>query len=228
MPNYLRGPANRRAKQTFVKMNEQNLYFGWNAKDLASKTGISDADLIALGHTTAENVKAISGALAIIGANSPRPARMKKLINPGTTSASVQESVSTFVAFDQKADALVEGWKFAGAGKKIPTIRQNSRSVTAAAKVDFGGGTTGYYLFPMNAADAALTQVAALGLEFAGAGLTDAEIRKGFCGSSQPRPFKATLELEGGATVSSFCSFDKITDASLAGWSISGGVDAPL
>jgi hypothetical protein len=209
-------------------MNEQNLYFGWNAKDLANKTGVAMADLVALGHTTATNVKAIAGALAILGANSPRPARMKKLINPGTTSPSVQESVSTFVAYDQKADALALGWKPAGAGKILPTVRQNSRTVTAGAAVDFGGGVEGYYLFSMNAADAVLPQIEALGLNFAGSTLSDAEIRKGFTGTSQPRPFKATLELEGGSTLSSFCSYDKVTDAANAGWSIAGGVDAPL
>jgi hypothetical protein len=80
----------------------------------------------------------------------------------------------------------------------------------------------------MNAADAVLPQIAALGLNFAGSTLSDAEIRKGFTGTSQPRPFKATLELEGGSTISSFCSHDKVTDATAAGWSITGGVNPPV
>lgn len=228
MPSYLRGAANRRDKMTFVQMNASNLFFGWNAKDLAANPAVGNGDLIALGHTTAANVAAISGALAIIGANSPRPARMKKVINPGTTSPSVQESVSTFVAYDQVSDALIAGWKPAGSGKTLPTIRQSARTVTAGVAIDFGGGAVGYYLFPMNAADTQLTQVASLGLKFAGVDLTDAEIRKGFTGSSQPRPFKATLELEGGSTLSCFCSYDKVADASAAGWSVSGGVNPPV
>jgi hypothetical protein len=228
MPSYLRGVANKRDKLTFVALNAQNLHFGWNAKDLASKAGVGADDLIALGHVTAEQMSAVSGGLAILGANSPRPQRMKKVINPGTTSADVQESVSTFVAYDAGAQALAAGWKYAGSGKLLPTVRQSGRTVTAAASVDFGGSTIGYYLFPMNASDAALAQIAALGLKFAGGTLSDAEIRKGFAGTSQPRPFKATLELEGGSTVSTFCSHDKVTDASAAGWSITGGVNPPV
>jgi hypothetical protein len=153
---------------------------------------------------------------------------MKKIINAGTTSASVQESVSTFVAYDAGAQALNAGWKPAGSGKLLPSIRQNSRTVTAAASVDFGNGIIGYYLFPMNAADATFPQIAALGLSFAGGSLSDAEIRKGFSGSSQPRPFRATLELENGSTISSFCSHDKLTDAANAGWSVTGGVNPPV
>lgn len=228
MPSYLRGAANRRANMTFVAVNAQNLHFGWNAKDLTQKTGVAQADLTALGHVTAEQMAAVSGGLAIIGANSPRPGRMKKIINPGTTSPDVQESVSTFVAYDAVAQALAQGWKFAGSGKSLPTIRQNTRTVTAGASIDFGGGTVGWYVFPMNASDAKLTQIAALGLKFAGGGLTDAEIRKAFSGTSQPRPFKATLEIEGGVTVSSFCSHDKVTDAQTAGWDVGGGVNPPV
>jgi len=228
MPSYLRGAANRRQNLTFVKINAQNLYFGWNAKDLASKPGVSASDLTALGHRTAAQVGAVSGALAVLGANSPRPQRLKKVINPNTTSADVQESVSTFVAYDKVAAALELGWKASGRGKAIPSIRQTARTVTAGASIDFGGGIVGYYLFPMNASDAVLSQVSALGLKFAGAGLSDAEIRKGFSGSSQPKPFRATLELDNGSTISSFCSHDKVTDAGAAGWSVESGANPPV
>lgn len=228
MPSYLRGAGNKRDNMTFVAINAQNLHFGWNAKDLASKNGVGAADLVALGHVTAEQMAAVTGGLAIIGANSPRPGRMKKIINPGTTSPDVQESVSTFVAYDATAQALSAGWKFAGAGKLLPTIRRNSRTVTAGASIDFGGGAVGWYLFPMNASDAVLPQIASLGLKFAGSTLSDAEIRKAFSGTSQPRPFKAILELEGGSTISSFCSHDKVTDAQAAGWDVQGGVNAPV
>lgn len=222
MPSYLRGPGNERQTLTFVKMNTSNLFFGWKAKDLASKPNVGAADLTALGHKTAAQVAAVTGAIAILGANAPRPARFTKILNQFTTSPGVQKAVSTYCAYDAGATALAAGWSPVQSGQNRPSVKATTRTVTAGASVDFGGAI-GYYLWPMNAGDAALTQVVALGLKFAGGALTDAEIKKGFSGSSYPRPVRGSLELDNGSKVSAFIPHDKVDDAQTAGWSLESG-----
>lgn len=225
MPSYLRNK--KRDVLTFVKANANNVYYGWNAKDITSLPGITTTDIAALGHLAATSAKAISGSLCVLGAKAPRPPRVKKILAANTTSPDVQESASTFCGYDKLSTALTENWKPAGRGRGV-AARQTSRSITAAAAISFGGSLVGYYLFPMNASDALLPEVALLGLQFAGTTLSAAEIAKGFSASSYPKPAKVILTRSDGSNISTFCSFDKITDAISGGWAVIEGSPPPV
>lgn len=210
MPDYLVGQA--RDVMSFVKVYAGGLlHYGWNTKDLTGLTGVSSADITALGHKDAAAVGAITGAIAILGANSPKPARFKKVVNRNP-SASQQGSVSTFCDADSFATALSAGWKLTKS-VRTPKISNNGRTVTVGAKCTDGG----IYLFPMNATRAA--EVAGeLGLILPSS-LSTSERQKAFTGTSYPRPYKVSLPGANGDK-STFASSDTIDSATSAGWNI--------
>jgi hypothetical protein len=208
MPSYTRGK--KREKLTFVKVSaNQALYYGFKTKDLTTLANISTADLTALGHLDAATLPATR--ITIIGANSPKPPRMRKIINK-TPGANAQASVSTYCAIDKIATAVAEEWQLVDAGRGVH-VSNNARTVTVGAKIEGGG----IYLFPMNAADAT-TYAAALGLELPTT-LSATERAQAFSGTTYPKPAVIKIATTSGV-FSSFCSHDSIDSALAAGYEL--------
>lgn len=77
MPAYTRGHL--RENLTFVKATSAPLYYGFATKDFAgiAGLGIAAADLLALGHTAANNL--VAGTLKTLGSRSPKPPECEKV-----------------------------------------------------------------------------------------------------------------------------------------------------
>jgi len=210
MPEYLIGV--KKDILTFVKVNDAPLYYGFSTKDFANLPNVSAADTAALGHLLVSNVPANS--FKVIGAQSPKPPRMRKTINDNP-SATEQASISTFCAFDKIAAAQAEGWKLASRGRGVK-FTNNTRTVTVAAKLSNGM----YYAIPLNK-NSATKYAGTLGLQLPEA-MTTAERKKTVTGSSLPKPAVMAIETTGTngqkGTFSTICSFDSVDNATSAGW----------
>ncbi|NJN74221.1 MAG: hypothetical protein HC799_16175 [Limnothrix sp. RL_2_0] len=210
MPAYLRGRT--RDKLTFVRVKEGGLlFYGWNAPDLTALPQVAEGDLIALGHTTSTNIASIGGAVAIIGANSPKPARATKVLNKNPTSQQ-QGNASTFCGGGSYATATAAGWNISSRPRSVK-FSNNPRTTTLAASVQGGG----YYCFPVNT-DEVTTFTTDLGL-LPPTLMSTAERALSFTGTSKPRPPKVQRDTELG-TQSTFCSHDAISNAITAGWEL--------
>lgn len=206
MPTYLQNQT--RGLLRFVKVRKNRLlYYGWKTKDLAASTVLTEADVTALGHKTAIAVEGIAGAIGILGANRPKPARATKKAE--NYSWNEQGSASSFVDADSYAAALSAGWNI-GKAKGV-SITSNSRTVTMGAQVEGNG----FYLFPVNAGDAP-AYAAELGL-FLPAQLTESDRAVAFTGTSKPRPPRVK---KGSTGASTFCSYDAIDSATSNGWTV--------
>jgi hypothetical protein len=202
VPAYLRGKF--RDILTFVKVSNQGLYYGFKTKDLSAIAGIGAADVTALGHLA---VAALPNTrIAVIGANSPKPPRVRKLLarNPA---ADQQGSVSTFCGIDNISTALAEEWELSNGGRGVAI--SNRRTISVGARLSNGG----IYIFPMNSVDAN-AYAEELGLILPGS-LSSAERGKAFSGTNKPKPAIVSKALTNGK-FTSFCSTDKLDDV-LAG-----------
>lgn len=208
MPTYLQG--DKRNVLTFVKVLD-NLYYGWNAKDLASNPGVGAGDLTALGHITAAAMAAIASPIAVIGANRPKPGRATKTINVNPDAAT-QGKVSTYIGKGSENTALAAGWKLTGY-LEVVNLRNSARTTTVGVQLTGGG----IYCFPINTV-AATNYAALLGLQIPSA-LTAVERSKMFSGATRPRPPRVSLKAANGSTFSSFCDPTKLDDLLDAGWS---------
>ncbi|MDJ0661573.1 MAG: hypothetical protein QNJ42_19110 [Crocosphaera sp.] len=210
MPPYTRGRA--RDQLTFIQMPGGLLYYGFNTQDFASTAGLglTVADLATLGHLDASQVPA--NGIRIFAANSPKPPRVKLVINRRPT-ASQQGDTSTYCAPANLRQAEAEGWKFAKSGRAV-TITNSNRTWTMGVNLEGGG----IYLFPMNPIDAdAYADV--LGLQRPPQ-ISAAERQKAFSGSSRPRPAKVKLEIAGQSTINAFCSSERIDNALSNQWQL--------
>lgn len=147
MPAYTRGRL--REVLSFVAVNP-TFYYGWKAPDLDAALGISALDLSAeLGHMDAVTANAITAAILVTGANSPKPHRVKK--NIPAAALNQAGSVSTFMAYDKAAAAAAGGWTLAkrGHGVRLTASTAPVRRVTAIAELSNGA----QYAFPMDKAD---------------------------------------------------------------------------
>lgn len=214
MAVYTRGK--KRNILTYVEVYT-NLLYGFKTKDLSALAGVSEGDLTTqLGHLVGA-FTAPSGSIKILGANAPKPARVKK--NLANAGAGAQQSVSTFCATAKYSAAMAAGWDVIKQRRGV-TIRPETstkNSVTAIATLS----DTSCYCFPMNKADFS-TYKAALGLQSIGdfGSVTETEIAKFVSGSSIPRPGKASIEVSGGGTFSSFYSTANKDDLATAGFNI--------
>lgn len=202
MPSYTRGK--KRENLVFVLINDV-VYFGFKPKDLSSLTGVTAADVTALGHVTVAN--ATSGKVRIIGAQAPKPPRVTKKISGA--SVGQQQSVSTYCAYPSIATAQGAGWSLTKSRRSV-TLRASSTdrpSLTAIATLS----DTSKYCFPMNKSDFE-TYGADLGLDSAVTITTEAERKKLVSGSSIPYPGRASKLLAGGSTFSSFFTTSKQGD----------------
>ncbi len=211
MPIYTRNELRENLTYVRVGSDTANLFYGWKAKDLASESGISQADLTALGHLAPELLP--TGARYFLGANSPKPGRATKTIN-SRPSASQKGSVSTFYGTGSIRGMLNLGWKITKRPRSVSLV-DNSRYISAVAELSNGL----LYAFPMNKDDFA-TYGAELGLKSKASITTNAERNSLIAGTSFPRPGKAKKQLSNGANFSSFFSTDKLGDVEEAGYTI--------
>lgn len=211
MPAYLRGQ--KRPEIRFVQAHSGPLLYGFKPKDYGPITGVSTADVAALGWKKPDELAA--GAITVLGANAPKPQRMRKTLvnNPG---AGVQGSASTFCSYPSIQAAMAAKWEPVGSTRGV-TITNNGRTTTVGATIDASGAL---YLFPMNASDAA-TYAAELGLQLP-ANISNVERGKAFSGTSRPKPARVgkVVSNSTGATFSSYCSYDKLGDALAAGYQL--------
>ncbi|QSJ17686.1 hypothetical protein JYQ62_02065 [Nostoc sp. UHCC 0702] len=211
MPNYTRG---KKKEQVFFVATNPLIRYGWKSKDLSSISGISSADLLNdLGHISQSNITG-SGLILVIGAQSPKPARVSKKIP--NASVGQQKSVSTFCAYDKLATALGKGWNLSDNRRSVTLRASNAArsSLTAIATLS----DTSLYCFPLNKADFE-AYGAELGLQDASK-ISGTEQQKLVSGSSKPHPGKASKMLTDGSTFSSFYSTGKIQEIITAGYDI--------
>lgn len=197
MPAYTRGRT--RDVLTFVKVNPTFCY-GWKAPDLAAAIGVSSADLVTeLGHMDAVTANALTAALLVTGANSPKPHRVKKTISGAALNQA--GSVSTFMAYDKAAAAAAGGWTMAkrGYGVRLTASTAPVRRVTAIAELSNGA----HYAFPMDKGDFA-TFGGDLGLQAAEQMNTALE-RQFLVTGSKTKPGKCSRQVANG-TFSSYYS----------------------
>jgi len=209
MPSYTRNK--KRSELVFVLVNGL-VYFGFKPKNLTQFSGISNTDITALGHILADDASA--GLIKIIGAQAPKPPKVKKKLP--NASVGQQQSISTFCAYNQLVAANAEGWNLLESRKSV-TLRALSASrgsLTAIAKLS----NDSLYCFPMNKADFEAYS-AELGLRTS-ANLTDVERSKLVAGSSIPYPGRASKKLDDGSTFSSFFSTEKQAEIAEAGYDI--------
>ena len=208
MPDYLVGKT--RDQVTAVQIYKDGLlYYMWNAKDSGEIEGVTEGDLAALGHFTAEQAAGITGMIPIVGASAPKPARFRKILNRRPT-AQQQGSASTFCGANAYATAIAAGWKRSASPRGI-TLTDTARTKTMAAKTSNGG----YYLFPLNT-DRATEVAGALGLIFPSS-LTDAQQELAFSKANYPKPPRVQFKGETG-NKGTYCSFDSISSAQAAGY----------
>lgn len=208
MPSYLRGQE--RDLLRFVKVYENGeLYYGFNTKDFTSLTGygIDQADIDALGHLPLDQVP--QSGILIFRANSPKPQRVKKVINKNPTAEQIGNA-STFIAGGRLRQASERGWKLAVDGRRISLV-SNSRTVTAVADLE---ASQGLFATSMNKND--FDRYAdVLGLKSKAGITTDADRRRVFTGTSRPYPniVGKVVETGNGGTFRSICSASTLTTA---------------
>ncbi|MDB9375754.1 hypothetical protein [Nodularia sphaerocarpa] len=213
MPAYTRGQTRPNLKFASVSIA---MSFGFKPKDIAAITGISAADVAALGHLAPDAVP--DGIIKVVGANSPKPPRVTKKIAAESTAA--QAPASSYCAYTAIAAAQALGWSLTK-GRKGVSLRAagngdtGPRTITAIATLSDGS----LYAFPMNRADFVLFG-ASLGLERSSIITTDAERAKLVSGSTYPYPGKAAKRLDDGSTFSSFFSTSAQSSAATAGFDI--------
>lgn len=202
MPNYTRNK--KRSELVFVLVNGL-VYFGFKPKNLTQFSGISSSDITALGHTLADNTSL--GLIKIIGAQAPKPPRVKKKLP--NASVGQQQSISTFCAYNQLVAAQAEGWNLLESRKSVILRASNASrgSLTAIAKLS----DDSLYCFPMNKADFE-SYGAELGLINSTSVTTEAERKHLVSGSSYPYPGRASKSLANGSTFSSFFATAKQED----------------
>ena len=223
MPNYLRGVE--KGVLTFVSLNDSNMFYGFTTRDFTEIPGITQEDLDALGHRNElfhdalDIIYALPNKLAIFGANSPKPARYKKVINRNPNADQIG-SISTFISQGRvyASSASARGWKFLSPAKGV-SLTGNRRTTTALAQLS-ERSAGGFYGFPMNTADFELYEDE-LGL-FSKAELTELERSRSFTGATRPQPPKVCKELSNGTKITTFASSgDALTSALVDyGWEL--------
>lgn len=211
MPNYLRGEKRDQLRVVRLHSAQSQIFYGFNSKDLSANPNVSQADVIALGHSNLENLGA--GALYFLRAQSPKPGRAVKIINPNP-GVDQKGSVSTFYGAGNASTAMANRWKLRSRPRGV-TLSQTARYVTAIATLSNGVK----YCWPMNRADFN-TYGTALGLESPRQITNDAERGRLVSGASYPRPGTASINLEGGRQFSTFYSTDSENSARAADFSI--------
>lgn len=142
MPSYSRGFTKEKIK--YVSLNLGRLRYGFRPKDFTQIPGVTVADIEALGWWEPPNSPV--GGYAILGATSPKPQKVKKVLrkNPG---ASEQGSITTFCSEYRFETSQSMGWELVGSRLNI-TVSNNNRTKTVGVAMT---SDQHLYLFPMNA-----------------------------------------------------------------------------
>ncbi len=206
MPSYTRGKT--RDITTFVKLSAtQEVYYGFNTKDLGALPGISNADLVAdLGHLAALP----TGAIVFIRSTSPKPPRFRKTLVANPT-VDQQGSVSTFGAVTFVNTALNNGWQLAKRGNAV-TISNNSRTIGAGAQLS----NNSIVITPMNATDFN-TYATELGLLAPGS-ISNTERERCVFGASRPQAGVASKDLGALGTITK--PFSTATNVANNNWTV--------
>lgn len=204
----------KRDTLVYVLVNAST-YYGWKRKDLASLSGVTEADLTTIGHLKAEGATLAAGSRIIIGAKNPQPARITRRITTATVGQ--QQSISTFCAYDKTAAALGAKWTVAQSRKAVTLQAPSASRGSQTAIATLSDGSK--YCFSMNKADFD-SYATELGLDAASTITTETERNKLVSGSTRPKPGRAAKRLEDGSSFSSFFSSAKQGDMLGAGYSI--------
>jgi hypothetical protein len=201
MPSYLRGQS--RPDLVFVKVTRNNLFYGFKSKKLTAMESISEADVIALGHIKYQFLR--SSSIPIVGANAPKPSRVKKQITRNPR-ANQQGSISTFCGLDNLNTAQSRGWEVMSL--TIPVRPKNNEKTVTVGAIFYNAGI---YLFAMNKLDAE-TYGLELGLALPHP-LNSINFRNfGFTGSTKPHPPIVSKQTSKGK-FTCFCSPIGLQDA---------------
>lgn len=210
MPSYTRG--RNRDVLTYVNVSSEAslpVFYGFNTINLTAVPNVSQTDLTALGHLEASGVP--ESGLIIVRANSPKPARVRKIINR-RPSVAQQGSVNTFCDPNKLNDAYAQEWQLAKPAT-VAKVTENARTITGLAVLS----NSLVYAFPMNAADWAL-YASELGLQQPSTVNTERELSLIFSGCRTPRPGQAAKALENGSTITK--PFSTGVNVRNAGWEI--------
>ena len=202
MPSYSRGKTRDNLVAVNVYEEARNIFYAFKTKDLASLNGVATSDIQALGHRLIDTLP--DGSLFFLRAQTPKPPRARKVINKNPN-VGEQGSVSTFYGYGRERQVLAAKWDLSTPAKAV-NLRSKSRYLTAIAKISNGA----LYAFPMNKRDFD-NYGGILGLLSPNQITTDTEQSKLVTGSSRPKPGKASKDLGGGASFSSFYSFDAVS-----------------
>ncbi|MBW4479682.1 MAG: hypothetical protein KME54_23255 [Tolypothrix brevis GSE-NOS-MK-07-07A] len=212
MPPYTRGKL--RDKLTYVLVTN-NAYFIFKTKDLSTFPGISESDITAIGHKTAEAVASDTTKIRIVGASAPQPPRVTKRLS--NAAVGTQQSVSTFCGYVSLSSAQTAGWKITKSRRSVLLRAASALSGSQTAIAALSDGSL--YCFPMNKADFD-AYGATLQLKSAATEQSATEVSKLVSGSSIPRPGRATTKIASGSSFSSFYSTEALGDLGAAGFSV--------
>lgn len=169
-------------------------------------TSLDDAERQALGHTvlTGQNSSGV-----VFGANSPKPARMKKTRDSG-------RSANSFVSAGSIASARTAGWKLI----KRPTARRSRATALSKpvyVELSIGSIKVKYaWRMPTDLYTSVGTDRTALGITDAS---TETDAFDLVWGVNSPKPPRA-YKVNGDSTLATFCD----PNATLpTGWSLVGG-----
>ncbi|NEN90311.1 MAG: hypothetical protein F6K48_15900 [Okeania sp. SIO3H1] len=196
------------------------IMYGWKTYDLASNSGISDADLKDdLGLVDGASMTLEANKIYVIRANAPKPSRVTKKLSdvPGGETGSVNSSlaVTTFCAYDKVGTALSKGWSLARQGRGVSiTGVQDGQGRQKTALIPIAGG---FYAFP---ADRVTYSQHGEILGYQEPGTTGSQLDKAFSGTSSPKPGNARLKTQNG-TFSSYYDEAKKDELMAAGWRLS-------
>lgn len=187
------------------------VFHGFKTKDLSGITGISEGDLTALGQV--ELGALASGEVAVFGAQTPKGARFRKVLNR-VPQAGVQGSVTTFGNGNVPsaiATAAGAGWGLVR-GVRLTTIRSTAKSISVGVPLSNGL----IYVQPVPIQDQG--NATALGWILP-ANFGSADKAKAVRGANNMKPAKVTkIDATTGESVTLPCAFNKIADAAGAGF----------
>lgn len=210
MPASTRGV--KRPDTTFVLVSEF-LAYGWASANIAALPGISEAELTtSLGHMREGAM--FTGYVRVMGANAPKPLRVKKRIpNP---QVGTRGSVSTFCGYDKFPAAQVAGWRFAKAPGRVTVSppRAGSRTFTGVVVLS----NSEWYAQPIDSIAATSEVQETLGILVA-SGIT-ANGRKLLVRGSKSKPGIARVTLPGGGVAQLPFSAARRTNVLAAGYEV--------
>lgn len=187
------------------------IFHAFKTKDLSAITGVSEGDLTALGQVQLSSLA--SGEIAVFGAQSPKGARFRKVLNR-VPQAGVQGSVTSYGNGNVPsaiATAAAAGWGLVS-GVRLTTVRSTQKSISVGVPLSNGL----IYVQPVPVQDAG--NATALGWKLPST-FGSADKAKAIRGANNMRPAKVTkIDPETGVSITLPCAFNKLDTAAEAGF----------